>query len=63
MALYVVFKERQQHFTFLGRKNEVKMIFEVSEENIKILDILFNEKLHMHFDVIHFEDRMQGSCT
>ena len=30
---------------------------------MKILDILFNEKLHIHFDVTHFEDRMQGSCT
>ena len=43
MPLYVVFKERQQHLTFLGRKNEVQMIFEVSGK--KILDILFNEKL------------------
>ena len=47
MPLYVVFKERHQHLTFLGRKNKVQMIFEVSEKNIKILDILFNEKLQI----------------
>ena len=63
MALYVVFKERQQHLTFLGRKNKVQMIFEVSEKNIKILDILFNKKLqitYICFNVTHFEDCMQG---
>ena len=49
MALYVVFKERQQHLTFLGRKNEVQMIFEVSEKNIKILEILFNVKLQINY--------------
>ena len=45
MALYVVFKERQQNLIFLGRKNKVQMIFEVSEKNepLKVLDILFNE--------------------
>ena len=48
-AVYVVFKERQQHLTFLSRKNEVQMIFEVSEENIKILHILFNEKLQITY--------------
>ena len=36
------------------------MIFEVSENNIKILDILFSEKLQI--TQTHFEDRMQGSC-
>ena len=59
MALYVVFEERQ-HLTFLSRKNEVQMIFEVSEKNIKILDILFNENYQLHtcFDETHFGDRI-----
>ena len=34
---------------------------------MKILDILFNEKLQIAytvcFDVTHFEDCIQGSCT
>ena len=62
-VLYVMLKERQ-HLTLLGRKTEVQIIFEVSEKNIlvKILDILFNEKLqitlklhnlHIRFDVTH----------
>ena len=67
MALYVVFKERQQHLAFLGRKNEVQMIFEVSEKNIQVKSLIFysmkNYKLHICFDVTHFEDHMQGSCT
>ena len=33
--------------TFHFRKNKVQMIFEVSESNIKILDILFSEKLQI----------------
>ena len=47
----MVFKERQQHFTFLGRINEVQMIFEVSEKKYtgKILDILFNEQLQITY--------------
>ena len=49
MALYVVFKGRQQHLTFLPRKNKVQMIFEVSENNIKFLDILFSEKLQITY--------------
>ena len=48
MALYVMFKESEQHLTFLC-KNEVQMIFEVSENNIKILDILFGEKLQITY--------------
>ena len=49
MVLYVVFKKRQQHLTFLRRKNEVQMIFDVSEKNVKIVDILFNEKLKITY--------------
>ena len=48
MALYVMFKNIQQHLTFLGKKNEVQMIFEVSEKK-KILDILLNEKLQITY--------------
>ena len=33
--------------TFHFRKNKVQMIFEVSENNIKILDILLSEKLQI----------------
>ena len=33
--------------TFYFRKNKVQMIFEVSENNIKILDILFSQKLQI----------------
>ena len=43
-----MFKESEQHLTFLC-KNEVQMIFEVSENNIKILDILFGEKLQITY--------------
>ena len=32
--------------TFQFRKNNVQMIFELLENNIKILDILLSEKLH-----------------
>ena len=46
MVLYVMFNGRQQHFTFLRRKNKMQMIFELPENNIKILDILSSEKLH-----------------
>ena len=49
MALYVMFKNIQQHLTFLGKKNEVQMIFEVSEKKIKIFDILLNEKLQITY--------------
>ena len=49
IALYVVFNERQQHLTFPGKINEVQMIFEVSEKNIEILDVLFNEKLQIAY--------------
>ena len=62
-ASFTPFKERFHYFTFLGRKNKTHVIFEVSENNIKIVDILFSEKLHVRFDEIHFEDPMQGSCT
>ena len=62
MVLCVVFKERQQHLTFLCRKNEVQMIFEVFGKNIKSLIFysMKNYKIHIHFDVTHFEDCMQG---
>ena len=52
MVLYVVFKWRQQHFSFLCRENKKQMIFEASGNNyIKILDILFSEKLQINISV------------
>ena len=64
MALYVEFEERQQqHLTFPGRKNEVQMIFEVSEKIYGKKSLIFysikNYKLHACFDVAHFEDCIQ----
>ena len=47
---------------YAGKQSQ--MIFIVSENNIKILDILFSEnyKLHKRFNETYFEDPMQGSC-
>ena len=47
MALYVVFKERQQHITFLGYKNKVQMVFEVSEKKSLTFYSVKNYKLHI----------------
>ena len=38
---------QRKTITFHFRKNKVQMIFEASENNIKILDILFSEKLQI----------------
>ena len=51
MALYVVFKERQQHLTFLGQKNEVQMIFEVSEKSITESLIIYSMKNYMYVSI------------
>ena len=59
MTLYVVFKGRQQHFT--SGKTKVQMTSEGSGNNIKILDILFSEKLQITYtDETHFADCMQA---